>query len=726
MLTATALTFKEKKLIKADVCQTCSLQVRACPFLQFSGLEIKRFSGKDSIISAKEAQHACNMGGLLNSSDKEKIKRAIPKANNKLIDATVARLYIAYPEPTRWQYTNLMGAIILADDLVGHTFFLKLVDIIGHRGVIWDQELYVDFQYHQDRTFFHTFELEDCWAGLLFEDTSEASHFYKRVVNRHKYGSKQTVNNKNAIALKENVKPDSHKVGPRGEYVNVNTEQRMRRSKGVLYYDDVPPPEWRSLYSELEAAGITEDMIADNREFIKDYIAKRGGPLVGLEPPIPRRLKRNNSQLQRQATSETVESKPSSHKNKKAPPPPPPPVVSRSSTQASESHTDVSSTNSDHLGPSDSPSLLLQLPFTSNTNLEESHNLRFRLPPKDAVPPSVPHSTLPPPPPAQNSPYQTPGPNIPTGNQPLGSFSLNSQQNRPLPPPPPARGNQAPPPPARGMPPTLPQRTGADSNQRPGGVPPPPPPRAARGNAPPPPPPRTQRPGVSSVPPPPPSNGMNGNQANHAQSYSSPPPLPPAHPAAEMNYPNSQNQMNLPSSAQPAHAAPPPLPPQHTNFASPQTRVSSPPPPPPLPQGARNDSHNAPPPPPPPAAASTAPGSSAGPPPPPPLPPSELLDTEASGPQPPLPATDSSRDALLSSIRSAGIGSLKKVDKSQLDKPSVILQEAKGDTSAGGSGLGDNPPPGQPGSLADALASALHKRKGKVAGSDDEDDGDDW
>ena len=32
--------------------------------------------------------------------------------------------------------------------------------------------------------------------------------------------------------------------------MDVNTAQRQRRAKGVLYYDDVPPPEWRSLYAE--------------------------------------------------------------------------------------------------------------------------------------------------------------------------------------------------------------------------------------------------------------------------------------------------------------------------------------------------------------------------------------------------------------------------------------------------------------------------------------------
>ena len=59
--------------------------------------------------------------------------------------------------------------------------------------------------------------------------------------------------------------------------MDVNTAQRQRRAKGVLYYDDVPPPEWNH-YIELEAAGITEDMIADNRQFIKDYISQQGGP----------------------------------------------------------------------------------------------------------------------------------------------------------------------------------------------------------------------------------------------------------------------------------------------------------------------------------------------------------------------------------------------------------------------------------------------------------------
>jgi Wiskott-Aldrich syndrome protein len=91
-----------------------------------------------------------------------------------------------------------------------------------------------------------------------------------------------------------------------------------------------------------------------------------------------------------------------------------------------------------------------------------------------------------------------------------------------------------------------------------------------------------------------------------------------------------------------------------------------------------------------------------------------------------LPIVDSSRDALLASIRGAGgIKSLKKTDKSQLERPSVLLQEARGETPTSTQSNTAAPGGGQPATLADALSAALSQRKGKVAQSDDEDD-DDW
>lgn len=69
------------------------------------------------------------MPSLLSENDKETVKRTIPKSANKIQAVAVARLYIAYPNRQRWVYTGLQGAVVLANDLVGNTFWIKLVDV---------------------------------------------------------------------------------------------------------------------------------------------------------------------------------------------------------------------------------------------------------------------------------------------------------------------------------------------------------------------------------------------------------------------------------------------------------------------------------------------------------------------------------------------------------------------------------------------------------------------
>jgi Wiskott-Aldrich syndrome protein len=97
------------------------------------------------------------MPSILSEDDKQTVKRTVPKPSNKIHAVAVAKLYVAYPNRSRWTYTGLQGAVVLANDLVGNTFWLKLVDISpANRGVIWDQEIYDTFSYNQDRTFFHT------------------------------------------------------------------------------------------------------------------------------------------------------------------------------------------------------------------------------------------------------------------------------------------------------------------------------------------------------------------------------------------------------------------------------------------------------------------------------------------------------------------------------------------------------------------------------------------
>jgi hypothetical protein len=69
------------------------------------------------------------MPSILSDEDKQTVKRTVPKAANKIHTVAVAKLYIAYPDRHRWTYTGLQGAVVLANDLVGNTFWLKMVDI---------------------------------------------------------------------------------------------------------------------------------------------------------------------------------------------------------------------------------------------------------------------------------------------------------------------------------------------------------------------------------------------------------------------------------------------------------------------------------------------------------------------------------------------------------------------------------------------------------------------
>ena len=74
------------------------------------------------------------MPSVLSDNDKEIVKRTVPKPANKIQAVAVARLYVAFPNRQRWQYTGLQGAAVLANDLVGNTFWIKLVDVSVRSG----------------------------------------------------------------------------------------------------------------------------------------------------------------------------------------------------------------------------------------------------------------------------------------------------------------------------------------------------------------------------------------------------------------------------------------------------------------------------------------------------------------------------------------------------------------------------------------------------------------
>ncbi|KAK2871840.1 hypothetical protein FQN49_002783, partial [Arthroderma sp. PD_2] len=283
------------------------------------------------------------MPSILSDADKETVRRTVPKPSSKILAVAVARLYVALPNTQKWTYTGLQGAAVLADDLVGHTFWIKLVDVSpAGRGILWDQELYDGFAYNQDRTFFHTFELEDCLAGLSFADEKEAKTFMKKVLEREKSASKETKATPFSAPRGQAPAPVSNgkshgRFGKVGSLLHGHRSSSAPNPPESILPPRQPPtstpptaptsvdktsspldtvdPSWRGLLDELKAMGITEEQIAENSDFIKAYI----------------------EQKQQANEVDGTSAEPTSQdaaKRAKAPPPPPPsappPLISKS------------------------------------------------------------------------------------------------------------------------------------------------------------------------------------------------------------------------------------------------------------------------------------------------------------------------------------------------------------------------------------------------------------
>lgn len=601
------------------------------------------------------------MPSVLSEADKETVKRTVPKASNKIQAVAVARLYVAHPNPRKWTYTGLQGAAVLSNDTVGNTFWIKLVDISpSNRGVIWDQEIYDTFQYNQDRTFFHSFELEQCLAGLSFVDEKEAKQFKKKMDDREKNASKATIrqpfgsNASGGAMVMQNGSGKKSRLGglfgghrhssgplpvqqhqsmippPQPVYAH-SVNSRPQSSAGGL---DLTDPALKPILEELVQMGITADQIADNADFIKQYIQQKQGEDVAPQPDSISR----------------------------APPPPPP-----SAPPSKLSPDNTGATSASRRGPPPAPppsrrpvggrapSPPRSSPRPQTPSPEASPQPRFRAPPpiadagkfasgnspgyqraRASSGAALANPGPPPPPRPPKTPVEDDG--YPGSHHVPPPFA--GERKSSAPPPPPSRGPVPPPPPSRDTsnlhspPPPLPPKQA----QQPSAIPPPPP---SRNNAPPLPPPNAR-----PIPPPP---SMNG------------PPIPP----------------------------PPPMP-----------NSSGPPPPPPLPNSSG-------PPPPPPMP-------SMGGPPPPPLPPG--------GSAPPLPkATGEGRDDLLAAIRGSGGvggGGLRRVrDSDKRDRSAAAVPGAESSAppppGPGGASSGGD---GQAG-LAGALAAALSQRKKKVSGS---------
>ncbi|KAJ1911029.1 hypothetical protein H4219_006065 [Mycoemilia scoparia] len=415
----------------------------------------------------------------------------------KILTATVARLYVAHPDPTQWKYTKIWGGLVVVKDNSNGVYFLRIIDMNG-KGVVWEQELFENFQYRKLLPHFHLFANSQYVFGLDFVDVGEADTFMNRVLKSSKKVTDCKVRNLNGSAQGTGpVNTAAQKSASGFDIHNRNDPCRNRLLSSLVYY------------------GITEDQLQDEAtaQFVMEFIESHGGV---------------------DSVIQSAEAQMKSHPPTSAPPPPPP------STQPPSLPSHCWQGSQQGPLPSAPPP-----PPPAQHSPQQWRRAPPPAPPRNrkakspVIQASAPLAPPPPPPPPQQKSPQVP--QHPTETK----IPTAAQSAPPLPPPPPPPPQQPQQPKAAKAPESRP------SSQTSGGPPAPPPP-------PPPPPPPCQAPSTPeqpaetkapSVAPPPPPPPPPPPLSSGSQSLAALPPLPPPPPPLPPSQP-AQKQTALPSTPQ--------------------------------------------------------------------------------------------------------------------------------------------------------------------------------
>ncbi|EAL20585.1 hypothetical protein CNBE5050 [Cryptococcus deneoformans B-3501A] len=281
----------------------------------------------------------------LSVDDKTKVKKAIPTSSstNKIITATVARIYQAKPGANSWSYSGVEGALVFCVDKAKGGLWFRVVTLSSGRGVIWEHELPIEIEYNQEKPFFHTWQGDEMQFAFVFASEHEAHDFYKKVANRSKYAmkakeKKEKKEEKSAPTKKRKGKIDKSMIsGPSVDSFRHVAHMGFDSEKG--FSSTGVDPSWQKLLEQLTQKGFSEKDIKKNEKFIKDFVDQSGGiekatapppaeaPKKPSRPPAPPTSRRKPAPpppASRSARPSSV-AQPSAPSVPPPPPPPPPP-----------------------------------------------------------------------------------------------------------------------------------------------------------------------------------------------------------------------------------------------------------------------------------------------------------------------------------------------------------------------------------------------------------------
>ncbi|XP_070559705.1 actin nucleation-promoting factor WASL-like [Ptychodera flava] len=306
--------------------------------------------------------------GLLTQQENQKIFESLG-TNANTLSTTVVQVYLAYPTPTKWT-KNCCGVACFVKDFGLKSYYIRVYDGKNWT-LLWEQELHNKFVYKTPRSFFHTFETDDCHAALNFASESEAENF-KAVINDRlqKKHDRKTIRKSRSSANEEppplpsghpslsNQKPTSQPPvidvsvqqsvaskkdstetvvgkkasGKKGSNKKSKKDKKLSKklSKldigGPCSFTHVGHVGWNpqtgldaskldpDLKAMLKSAGVTEKQLQDKEtsKFVFDFIQKRGG----IEAV------KKDQEKQKRRTDPLPPLPPPSHGSAPTPPPP--------------------------------------------------------------------------------------------------------------------------------------------------------------------------------------------------------------------------------------------------------------------------------------------------------------------------------------------------------------------------------------------------------------------
>jgi len=119
--------------------------------------------------------------GTLTKQEKDAIRKSYGDMMSPMFQ-TVAKLYVCAQTGTRWQDTNVWGAIcIVVDRSVQPPAYLIQILDLQKFGTLFSHELYVGCAYNCNDALFHSFEVDSGFVGFAFADAAEARDFGLKV-----------------------------------------------------------------------------------------------------------------------------------------------------------------------------------------------------------------------------------------------------------------------------------------------------------------------------------------------------------------------------------------------------------------------------------------------------------------------------------------------------------------------------------------------------------------